>query len=100
MSVYGYCPICGAEGVERERRPNGYDTCKNGDRYLSKCSIVKSESKLEFTSEESLINWLKSNLSVKTSKETFVGPYGEREKIINFVVKYKDNDIVKDFYNV
>jgi len=32
-SIYGYCPICGAEGDTRERRPNGNDTCKNGHTY-------------------------------------------------------------------
>jgi len=32
---YGYCPECGAEGVERERRPNGYTTCKNGHKCKS-----------------------------------------------------------------
>ena len=32
---YGYCPICAAPGVSRERRPNGNDRCKNGHTYLS-----------------------------------------------------------------
>lgn len=31
----GYCPFCGAKGVNRERRPNGFDTCANGHHYLS-----------------------------------------------------------------
>jgi hypothetical protein len=33
MNRYGYCPTCGAEGVSRERRPNGNDQCKNGHTY-------------------------------------------------------------------
>lgn len=32
---YGYCPICGAAGYSRERRPNGNDRCVNGCVYLS-----------------------------------------------------------------
>jgi hypothetical protein len=35
VAVYGYCPICGAEGVMRERRPNGYDKCAKGHTYPS-----------------------------------------------------------------
>lgn len=35
-SVYGFCPICGAKGISRERRPNGNDRCGNGHTYLSK----------------------------------------------------------------
>jgi hypothetical protein len=34
-AIYGYCPKCGAKGVTRERRPNGYDTCANGHTYPS-----------------------------------------------------------------
>lgn len=33
---YGFCPICGAPGVSRERRPNGNDTCQNGHVYPSR----------------------------------------------------------------
>lgn len=33
---YGYCPVCGAKGVSRERRPGGYDICANGHTYPSK----------------------------------------------------------------
>lgn len=32
---YGYCPVCGAVGVSRERRPNGDDKCANGHTYPS-----------------------------------------------------------------
>lgn len=39
---YGRCPICGKEGVARERRPNGNDTCKEGHVYPSKNSIFGS----------------------------------------------------------
>lgn len=34
--TYGYCPRCGAPTKDRERRPNGYDTCENNHKYLSK----------------------------------------------------------------
>ena len=33
---YGLCPICGAPGKTRERRPDGNDTCENGCVYKSK----------------------------------------------------------------
>lgn len=32
---YGYCPVCGAEGISRERRVNGNDRCQNGHVYPS-----------------------------------------------------------------
>lgn len=32
---YGYCPLCNAKGITRERRPNGYDHCANGHGYSS-----------------------------------------------------------------
>jgi len=35
VAVYGYCPECGAKGVQRERRPNGNDKCANGHTYSS-----------------------------------------------------------------
>ena len=34
-NVYGYCPICGAAGWLRERRPFGDDECVNGHKYPS-----------------------------------------------------------------
>ncbi len=36
MSTYGYCPICGAIGVARERRPDGNDKCDEGHTYPSR----------------------------------------------------------------
>ncbi len=36
---YGYCPICGAAGKSRERRPDGNDVCANGHTYSSRSSI-------------------------------------------------------------
>lgn len=35
VSVYGYCPDCGAKGLQRERRPDGFDRCVNGHIYPS-----------------------------------------------------------------
>jgi 2'-5' RNA ligase len=32
-SGYGFCPLCGAEGVSRERCMNGRTTCSNGHKY-------------------------------------------------------------------
>ena len=34
--LYGYCPICGAPGYNRERRLNGNDMCEKGHKYPSK----------------------------------------------------------------
>ena len=36
---YGFCPICGAQGVARERRPGGNDKCKNGCTYPSRNAV-------------------------------------------------------------
>ena len=38
-SPYGYCPICGANGISRERRPNGNDRCEKDHIYPSKDAI-------------------------------------------------------------
>jgi hypothetical protein len=38
-SGYGYCPVCGAEGVSRERRPDGDDKCQNGHKYPSRTAL-------------------------------------------------------------
>jgi hypothetical protein len=35
VSDYGYCPMCGAPGRERERRLNGNDICERGHLYPS-----------------------------------------------------------------
>lgn len=40
---YGYCPICGAPGVMRERRPNGDDRCANGHTYPSKDAVMEQK---------------------------------------------------------
>lgn len=34
-AYYGFCPICGANGISRERRPNGNDRCSAGHEYPS-----------------------------------------------------------------
>lgn len=36
LCPYGYCPICGAKGIQRERRPDGNDKCANGHTYPSR----------------------------------------------------------------
>ena len=38
---YGYCPHCGGEGITRERRINGNDTCIKGHIYPSSAAIKK-----------------------------------------------------------
>ena len=34
--TYGFCPRCGVPGINRERRPNGNDSCFNGHVYPSR----------------------------------------------------------------
>lgn len=36
---YGFCPICGANGITRERRPDGNDRCSAGHTYPSRDSV-------------------------------------------------------------
>jgi len=36
---YGCCPICGAKGIMRERRPDGNDRCSAGHTYPSRNSV-------------------------------------------------------------
>ena len=38
-NMYGYCPICGAQGMQRERRMGGDDKCANGHTYPSVQSL-------------------------------------------------------------
>jgi hypothetical protein len=37
---YGYCPICGAPGEQRERRIGGDDICANGHKYPSHTALT------------------------------------------------------------
>jgi endogenous inhibitor of DNA gyrase (YacG/DUF329 family) len=36
---YGFCPICGANGITRERRLDGNDRCSAGHTYPSRNSV-------------------------------------------------------------
>jgi len=36
---YGFCPVCGADGVSRERRPDGNDRCSAGHTYPSRRAV-------------------------------------------------------------
>lgn len=42
---FGYCPTCGAPGVSRERRRDGYDVCQNGHAYPSSQSLQSPKEK-------------------------------------------------------
>lgn len=46
---YGYCPMCGAPGRERERRPNGFDVCTNKHVYLSAKAVEKAPQRVTGT---------------------------------------------------
>lgn len=43
MSEYGYCPICTAPGVSRERGIFGNDRCANGHEYKSSHALTPKE---------------------------------------------------------
>lgn len=61
-ALYGYCPKCGAKGVQRERSPNGKITCENGHTYPVHAAITQEEMDEEaFTAEtnEEVIQVLK-----------------------------------------
>lgn len=47
---YGFCPICGAEGKQRERRVNGDDICRNGHKYPSAKSLKERPAGTEIAS--------------------------------------------------
>lgn len=36
---YGFCPHCARPGVQRERRPNGNDTCESGHVYPTAAAV-------------------------------------------------------------
>lgn len=48
---YGYCPICGAPGFMRERRPNGNDMCENKHEYPSKIAVPEKLKELQQNGE-------------------------------------------------
>jgi hypothetical protein len=68
--MYGYCPTCGAEGLRRERRLNGNDTCKNGCVYPS-ASALSSPNKLKDYSSP-FIPSLKNQVKLKDYSLPFV----------------------------
>ena len=67
VSVYGYCPECGAKGVMRERRPNGNDKCANGHTYPSSTSTPPQRTWVGLTRDEQ--SFVYSNLHNATSRE-------------------------------
>ncbi len=68
-NIYGYCPLCTAPGVKRERRPNGDDTCKTGHTYFSSDAVNQPAdivSKLE-----SAMDILRKAMKDKTEGELY-----------------------------
>jgi hypothetical protein len=41
VAVFGYCPVCQAPGIRREKCWNGHDYCENGHKYKS-CHSLRS----------------------------------------------------------
>jgi hypothetical protein len=52
--VYGYCPICGEQGIDRERRIGGDDSCKNNHVYPSSKAMFSSVKDFNFYKDLSL----------------------------------------------
>ena len=52
VAVYGYCPECGAKGLQRERRPDGFDRCVNGHIYPSSKATPPKRPWVGLTDEE------------------------------------------------
>lgn len=56
-AAYGYCPQCGAKGIERERRKDGNDKCENGHSYpSSECLLVKPPPAVTAVNAKSIID--------------------------------------------
>lgn len=45
-SSYGYCPECGHECKERERRPDGNDICINGHTYPTADAVSEKDAQV------------------------------------------------------
>lgn len=56
VAPYGFCPLCGAPGVSRERRIDGNDTCASGHVYPAANAILsgKMSTDLGFGSHEAI----------------------------------------------
>lgn len=50
-AVYGYCPVCGARGQQRERRPNGNDICERGHTYPTSDAVPVTEEQKDVKSK-------------------------------------------------
>jgi len=79
-AVYGFCPICGREGVSRERGFNGNDTCVTGHRYAS------SEAILDFPQPV--------QEPVKQEPVAYISDKGALEPTLHGVVTLKNGDLL------
>ena len=52
VDFYGYCPICNAKGLSRERHPDGSDVCTNGHIYESKYALTTPPQRKPMTNDE------------------------------------------------
>lgn len=83
---YGYCPICGAEGVIRERKMDGNDGCKNGHIYPSKDRLLKTPK----TFEEKVKEFVEE-LDYDLYKELFVYDTETGDEVIQKAREIFDN---------
>jgi len=80
---YGKCPICGADGIKRERRMAGNDICKNGHTYPS-ADANKGNTKI---SKKKLVYVLK-NLLDYANRNTCLHEETSREGVLWEVCNY------------
>jgi hypothetical protein len=87
--MYGYCPLCGAAGKDRERRIGGNDTCAAGHVYPSRMSLA---SKPPATNE--LLREASQLLAVVEGK------FNEREVAPEFLRRVRETRILIDAHLV
>lgn len=86
---YGKCPICGAPGVMRERRPGGNDRCENGHEYPSREAVHNHATTEPSTNEndmnrKQLISYLTTNCDCWKGEEATLNKFSD-DKLKNLV---------------
>jgi hypothetical protein len=54
---YGFCPRCGCKGKQRERRPNGNDSCFSGHSYPSREALANRPTDLATLLRHRIQRW-------------------------------------------
>ena len=70
---YGYCPKCGAEGVIRERKPDGNTTCSNDHIYLSRDALPENFRPVAYMSD------VEMDARIDAKRAAPLTPHGEQQ---------------------